>query len=153
MSGRSNARPALVFCGALGAVLAAQVSSAADNEPGYRDISFTASEGTWMSLDVSPDGKTIAFDLLNDIYVMPSEGGAAKVIHSGPAVQRSPQFSPDGKSLVYLSDQTGADNLWISAPDGTSYVQLEWVRDCWFEASARGEPGGWTEVGRGHGAF
>src|SRR5688572_22910447 len=99
MSGRSNARPALVFCGALGAVLAAQISSGADN---YRDISFTASEGTWMSLDVSPDGKTIAFDLLNDIYVMPSAGGAAKVIHSGPAVQRSPQFSPDGKSLVYL---------------------------------------------------
>ncbi|GFE83870.1 bifunctional TolB-family protein/amidohydrolase [Steroidobacter agaridevorans] len=121
MSGRSNARPALVFFAALGAVLAAQVSAGAD---GYRDISFTASEGTWMSLDVSPDGKTIAFDLLNDIYVMPAAGGAAKVIHSGPAVQRSPQFSPDGKSLVYLSDETGADNLWISSLDGSAARQI-----------------------------
>lgn len=124
MSGRSNARPALVIGTALGAVLAAQVSFAADNEPAYRDISFTASEGTWMSLDVSPDGKTLAFDLLNDIYVMPAEGGVAKVIHFGPAVQRSPQFSPDGKSLVYLSDETGADNLWISALDGSGARQI-----------------------------
>jgi hypothetical protein len=50
----------------------------------YRDVSFTISEGTWMNLDVGPNGKTIAFDLLNDIYVMPSEGGVATVIHSGP---------------------------------------------------------------------
>ncbi|MBL8266983.1 amidohydrolase family protein [Steroidobacter sp.] len=116
MSGRCNAR----VWGALCAVLAAQASVAADQGPAYRDIGFTATEGTWMSLDVSPDGKTIAFDLLNDIYVMPAEGGAATAIHSGPAVQRSPQFSPDGKSLLYLSDETGADNIWISAPDGSN---------------------------------
>ncbi len=124
MSGRSNARPALVILGALCAGLAAHAGSAADNEPAYRDIDFTATEGTWMSLDVSPDGKTIAFDLLNDIYVMPAAGGAATSIHSGPAVQRSPQFSPDGKSLVYLSDETGADNIWISALDGSGARQI-----------------------------
>ena len=56
-------------------------------------VEFRVNEGTWMSLDVSPDGKTIAFDLLNDIYLMPAAGGEARAIHSGPATQRSPQFS------------------------------------------------------------
>lgn len=114
MSGRCTARwlaiPALA--------LQLCISASYAYERGYRDVSFTTSEGTWMSLDVSPDGKTIAFDLLNDIYVMPAEGGAATVIHSGSAIQRSPQFSPDGKALLYLSDQTGADNIWMSALDG-----------------------------------
>ena len=36
-----------------------------------RHLAFDTREGTWMSLDVSPDGKTIAFDLLGDIYTLP----------------------------------------------------------------------------------
>ena len=77
-----------------------------------------------MSLDVSPDGRTIAFDLLNDIYVLPAAGGEAKPVHTGAAVQRSPQFSPDGTQLLYLSDESGADNLWISALDGSNPRQV-----------------------------
>ena len=42
-----------------------------------RTVSLDLSEGTWMSLDVSPDGEHILFDLLNDIYVMPVSGGTA----------------------------------------------------------------------------
>jgi hypothetical protein len=42
----------------------------------YKEFSFTVDEGTWMNLDVSPDGKEIVFDLLGDIYTMPIEGGA-----------------------------------------------------------------------------
>lgn len=116
MTGRCGAR----LLGMVLAVLAARASVASDPQPAHRDISFTVTEGTWMSLDVSPDGSTIAFDLLNDIYVMPAAGGIATAILSGPATQRSPQFSPDGKSLVYLSDESGADNLWISALDGSN---------------------------------
>jgi Tol biopolymer transport system component len=110
--------------GMLCAGLVAGASGATDQEPAYRDIPITVTEGTWMSLDVSPDGQTIAFDLLNDIYVMPATGGVATAIHSGPATQRSPQFSPDGKWLVYLSDESGADNIWISAPDGSNARQI-----------------------------
>ena len=43
----------------------------------YKDIAFSTSEGTWMCLDVSPNGQTIVFDLLGDIYSMPATGGSA----------------------------------------------------------------------------
>jgi Tol biopolymer transport system component len=89
-----------------------------------KDVTLTLSEGTWMSVDVSPDGKTILFDLLNDIYAMPAAGGEAKPILSGPATQRSPQFNPDGRSILYLSDESGADNIWIADPDGRNPRQI-----------------------------
>lgn len=85
---------------------------------------FAVTEGTWMSLDVSPDGRTIVFDLLGDIYAVPAGGGAARRVHGGPAMQRSPRFSPDGARLLYLSDASGSDNLWTSAPDGSDARQV-----------------------------
>ncbi|MES1944149.1 amidohydrolase [Salinisphaera sp. PC39] len=84
----------------------------------YDEIGFTVDEGTWMSLAVSPDGETIAFDLLGDIYRIPAEGGEATLVHGGPAMQRAPRFSPDGSRLLYISDASGSDNLWTSDPDG-----------------------------------
>ncbi|MEM7101120.1 MAG: amidohydrolase family protein [Pseudomonadota bacterium] len=83
-----------------------------------RDVEFQLNEGTWMSLDISPDGRWIAFDLLNDIYLLPAEGGTAQLIHGGSAVQRHPRFSPKGDQLVYVSDESGAENLWVSSLDG-----------------------------------
>ncbi|WP_300424182.1 hypothetical protein, partial [uncultured Hyphomonas sp.] len=67
---------------------------------GVKTVNLDLSEGTWMSLDVSPDGKFISFDLLNDIYVMPASGGKAVAIHQGSVAQRSPQFSADGQFLT-----------------------------------------------------
>jgi Tol biopolymer transport system component/imidazolonepropionase-like amidohydrolase len=82
-------------------------------------IKFTTNEGTWMSLDVSPDGKTIVFDLLGDIYTLPIGGGVAKRIIGGMSFESQPKFSPDGKTIAFLSDRSGAENLWISKTDGT----------------------------------
>src|SRR5262249_27242833 len=48
-----------------------------------RKVTFTTDEGTWMSLDVSPDGKQIVFDLLGDLYMLPIGGGEATRITSG----------------------------------------------------------------------
>ncbi len=81
-------------------------------------IDFTTDEGTWMSLDVSPDGKTIAFDLLGDIYTVPVIGGPATRIIGGMSFDSQPKFSPDGRSIAFLSDRTGVENLWIADADG-----------------------------------
>lgn len=82
-------------------------------------IEFTTDEGTWMSLDVSSDGQTIVFDLLGDIYTMPASGGQAKRIIGGISFESQPKFSPDGKKIAFLSDRSGAENIWVSNPDGT----------------------------------
>ena len=84
-----------------------------------RTIEFTTEEGTWVSLDVSPDGKTIVFDLLGDLYTVPIEGGDAKAIATGLAFDSQPRFSPDGKQIAFVSDRDGAENLWIANADGS----------------------------------
>lgn len=89
-----------------------------------REVSFTTTEGTWMSVDVSPDGQTLVFDLLGDIYSIPATGGEAKLVHGGPAMQRTPTFSPDGRHLLYISDESGTENAWISDPDGAHPRQV-----------------------------
>src|SRR5450432_2969557 len=91
---------------------------------GTRKIEFTTDQGTWLSLDVSPDGKTIAFELLGDIYTLPVEGGQAKLISGGMAFDSQPKFSPDGEWIAFLSDRDGSENIWIMHPDGTEPKQV-----------------------------
>src|SRR5271155_4242559 len=92
-------------------------------KPG-RKIEFTTDEGTWLSLDVSPDGKTIVFELLGDIYTLPIEGGVAKLIDGGMAFDSQPKFSPDGKWIAFLSDREGSENVYIMHPDGSGVKQV-----------------------------
>lgn len=90
----------------------------------YKTASFTVNEGTWMNLDLSPDGKEIVFDLLGDIYSIPAAGGEAKLIRGGHALDLQPSFSPDGKKLLFTSDAAGGDNIWMMDRDGSNPVQI-----------------------------
>jgi len=85
-----------------------------------KKIEFTTDEGTWMSLDVSSDGKTIVFDLLGDVYTVPASGGEAKRIIGGLSFESQPKFSPDGKKIAFISDRSGAENLWLADADGSN---------------------------------
>lgn len=77
-----------------------------------RTFSFDLTEGSWIALDVSPDGQTIVFDFLGDLYTMPITGGDASQLTSGFPFDSQPRFSPDGKQVVYISDESGGENVW-----------------------------------------
>src|SRR5579863_251552 len=116
-----------------------------------RTLAYSTDEGTWMSLDVSPDGNTLVFDLVGHLYTLPMQGGTAKPITSGLSYDSEPRFSPDGRHIVYVSDRSGATNLWIVNADGSSpraltndentgFVSPTWTADGRFIVVSRKKP-------------
>lgn len=89
-----------------------------------RNIPLSTTEGTWMSVDMSPDGKTIVFDLLGDLYTLPATGGKATQITKGLAFDTHPRYSPDGKRILFTSDRSGSENLWYIDLEKKDTVQL-----------------------------
>ncbi len=81
-------------------------------------------EGSWIDVDVSPDGGSITFSLLGDIYTMPMSGGTPTRIAEGLAWEVQPRFSPDGKRIAFASDRGGGDNIWIMNRDGSDKRQV-----------------------------
>lgn len=119
-------------------------------------VSFTTDEGTWMSLDLSPDGQTIVFDLAGDIYTLPVAGGEAKRIVGGDlGFESQPKFSPDGQQIVFISDRSGGENLYVCKPDGsdikpitkgrgndiTAYLSPSWTPDGNYIIASRSDRG------------
>jgi Tol biopolymer transport system component len=89
-----------------------------------RTIAFETDQGTWLSVDVAPDGRTLVFDLLGDLYLLDSAGGHARRLTSGMAFDSQPVWSPDGAQIAYLSDRSGAENLWVMSADGSAPRQV-----------------------------
>jgi len=94
-----------------------------NGSPG-KEVSFTVNTGTWMNVDISPDGKEIVFDLLGDIYSIPFAGGEAKLLRQGPAFEVQPRYSPDGTRISFTSDAGGGDNIWVMNRDGSAAKQI-----------------------------
>lgn len=92
------------------------------NEPpgDWRTIVIDTTETTWSNVSVSPDGQTIVFDVLGDIFTVPMEGGEATALTAGIAWNYQPRFSPDGARIAFISDRDGADNLWVMEADGSN---------------------------------
>ncbi|MEA1072919.1 amidohydrolase family protein [Sphingomonas sp. LY160] len=89
-----------------------------------RTVPIDTRKGTWMSLDVSPDGREIAFDLLGDIYTVPIGGGEARAISTGHSWDMQPRYSPDGQEIAITSDRGGGDNIWTIRRDGSAPRQI-----------------------------
>jgi len=114
-----------------------------------RKISYTTKEGSWMSLDVSPDGQTIAFDLMGDIYTMPITGGNATVVTKGMAYDVHPRYSPDGKKLLFISDRGGADNVWYIDFEKKDTIQLTSDNNQFFPSACWTPDGDYVIYGKG----
>ncbi|MCX2801737.1 amidohydrolase family protein [Microbulbifer thermotolerans] len=126
---------ALALALPLGAMAGAETGNQTDKEPvqawdvnqppsEYHPVHIETTETTWSNLDISPDGKTILFDMLGDIYTMPISGGEARALTNEIAWNMQPRFSPDGKFIVFISDRDGADNIWLMDRDGKNLRQL-----------------------------
>ncbi|MEQ8525566.1 amidohydrolase family protein [Gracilimonas sp.] len=125
----------------------------ADNElpmkPG-RIIEFNTTEGTWMSLDISPDGQHIVFDLMGDIYRIPASGGEAEQLTDGMAFDTHPRYSPDGKYVLFTSDASGEEDLYyvdvadtseitqITKGGNTRYTNADWTPDGEYVIASKG---------------
>ena len=164
---RRNVSALALALGAIGvAALPASAQGAAGGSAGNgglplkaaRTHTFTTTKGTWMSVDVSPDGSTLVFDLLGDLYTLPVAGGKATRLTSGMAYDAQPRFAPDGKSVVFISDRSGGDNVWtLSLADRDStqvtkgnnnlYVSPEYTPDGkYIVASRSGGLGGTAKL-------
>ncbi|GAA3580301.1 amidohydrolase family protein [Snuella lapsa] len=93
-------------------------------EWGFKTLELSTNEGTWMNLDVSPDGKFIVFDMLGDIYKLSINGGKAEALREGLPFEVQPRFSPNGKYISFTSDAGGGDNIWVMNADGSNAKQI-----------------------------
>lgn len=118
-----------------------------------RTFEFDLTEGSWMALDVSPDGQTIVFDFLGDLYTIPMSGGSATQVTEGMQFDSQPRFSPDGKKVVYISDESGGENVWyyemdtkekkqVTKGNATEYQSPEWSPDGKYMVASKSSRGG-----------
>src|SRR5512145_2294873 len=122
---RVRAAGLALACGVLNVASAAAVAPA----PGLplhatRQVTFETDRGTWLSVDVAPNGRDLVFDMLGDLYRLDIAGGRARAITRGLAFDSQPAWSPDGEWLAFLSDRGGAENVWVMRPDGSGARQV-----------------------------
>ncbi|WP_252736898.1 MULTISPECIES: amidohydrolase family protein [unclassified Psychrosphaera] len=112
-------------------------------------VKIDTTESTWSNLDVHPNGDTIIFDMLGDLYTMPISGGEATPLLVGYDWNMQATYSPDGKKIAFLSDRDGMMNIWVMNADGTEPMQISketantihtptWSHDGQYIAATRG---------------
>jgi Tol biopolymer transport system component len=106
-------------------------------------LEFTATEGTWISVDVSPDGRMLVFDLLGHLYEMPFGGGEARMLTRGRSWNHLPRYSPDGTKIMFTSDRRGKEGIWLLTRSNDSLEALS-------KGDERTYQGAWTADGRGY---
>jgi len=103
-------RTIILFCAAV--LISFHTQSCTQGE--FKKISIEVHEGTELAFDLSPDGKTIVFDLLGQIWLLSAEGGKAKALTNSVeenAEHLHPTFSADGERIVFWESRPGSWGL------------------------------------------
>jgi tricorn protease len=115
---------------------AARSSKVAIRVPSERPAArpgFVALADKITEFGVSPDGKRALFVARGEVLTVPAEkGNTRNLTNSSEAHDRGASWSPDGKSIAYLSDRTGEDEIWIAPQDGSAPARrLTSDGHCW----------------------
>lgn len=116
-----------------------------------RKIRLNTKEGTWISLDVHPNGQEIIFDMMGDLYTLPIAGGKATQVTSGMAFDDHPRYSPDGNSIVFSSDKSGSENIWTLdlTDEEAEPKQITKDRDKYYQAAEWSNDGNYIFAAKG----
>ncbi|MFT6043686.1 MAG: Tol biopolymer transport system component, partial [Porticoccaceae bacterium] len=122
----------LLFCLVLTPVYSSDIAEEEDDnewdvmqpQGDMQTITIDTTESTWSNLSVSEDGQAMVFDMLGDIYTMSIVGGEATPLVQGFDWNMQPTYSPDGKTIAYISDRDGASNLWVMDANGGNPHQI-----------------------------
>jgi len=96
----------------------------ASAQPDRAGTPLSIRQGTNIAGQLSPDGRTVAMDLLGVLWLVPAAGGAAKRITDDLMDIAQPDWSPDGSTLAFQSYRDGNFNVWTVRADGSGLKQL-----------------------------